>query len=71
MLFAVLWTQVFFQAPGELQGGNCARPGIALKALLSEASSGGRSVYVLTIFGNANQRGQWLSSGWEKTIPDL
>lgn len=23
------------------------------------------SVYVLTIFGNKNQRGQWLSSGWK------
>lgn len=52
-------------------GQDCALPGIAQKALLSEASSGGHSVYVLTIFGNENQRGQWLSSGWEKTIPDL
>lgn len=50
---------------------DCAQPGIVQQALLSEASSGGHSVYVLTIFGNANRRGQWLSSGWEKAIPDL
>lgn len=45
---------------------DCVWPGIAQKAFPLRSQFLRPSVYVLTIFGNENQRGQWLRSGGKK-----